>query len=282
MIYVVLGVLGLIFGSFINAYTWRIHEQEESRGKELRAKSKKQKELDLSILHGRSMCVDCKHELAPKDLIPLLSWLSLGGKCRYCKAPISWQYPAVEAVTSLLFVLSYSIWPYAWSGRMISLFIVWLATLIVLISLFVYDLRWMLLPNRIVVWLWGLVGVQVLLQCIFFGGFQPLATAFWGLLALGGLFYALFQISGGRWIGGGDVKLGFGLGVLVGGPLPAFMVLFLASVLGTVVSIPLMASSRLKVTSRIPFGPFLIAAAIVVYLFGKVWVAWTVGHLLVF
>src|SRR4051794_11351319 len=100
IVYAILLFLGLCFGSFINALVWRVHEQE--KGKKTR---------NLSILHGRSQCPHCGHELAAKDLIPVISWLLLKGKCRYCGQPISRQYPAVEATTSGWFLLSYYFWP---------------------------------------------------------------------------------------------------------------------------------------------------------------------------
>jgi prepilin signal peptidase PulO-like enzyme (type II secretory pathway) len=84
----------------------------------------------------------------------------------------------------------------------------------------------------------------------------------------GGLFYVLFQMSGGRWIGGGDVKLGFLLGLVVGGPMEAVMVLFLSSLLGVIAILPLLAAKKASRKSLIPYGPFLIIAAIVIQLFG--------------
>src|SRR3954465_436221 len=104
MIIAVLVVLGLCLGSFVNALVWRLHEQEEGGSKKAAAKK-------LSIIKGRSMCPHCKHALKPIDLIPVISWLSLRGKCRYCSKPISIQYPIVELSTALLFVVSYIWWP---------------------------------------------------------------------------------------------------------------------------------------------------------------------------
>jgi prepilin signal peptidase PulO-like enzyme (type II secretory pathway) len=95
-----------------------------------------------------------------------------------------------------------------------------------------------------------------------------------GLAVLGGLFYLLFQISRGKWIGGGDVKLGFVLGLLVGGPGMSILVLFLASTAGTLVTMPLLVTGRAKRTSRIPFGPFLLLATFIVQLFGTSLSAW--------
>src|SRR3989344_6490262 len=125
MIVAILIVLGLAFGSFVNALVWRLHEQEErAKSKEQRRKKGKAKNTaklsshtsvlsskDLSILKGRSMCPSCKHGLAAKDLVPVLSWLTLRGKCRYCHKPISIQYPLVELITATLFVISYLLWP---------------------------------------------------------------------------------------------------------------------------------------------------------------------------
>src|SRR5260221_566501 len=108
MTIVALILLGLTFGSFINALVWRLHKQNEDSAKE-------QKVPNLSIATGRSMCPNCYHELAAKDLIPVLSWLSLGGKCRYCRQPISWQYPLVELLTAGLFTVSYIYWPWAFT-----------------------------------------------------------------------------------------------------------------------------------------------------------------------
>ncbi|HEX7368051.1 MAG TPA: prepilin peptidase, partial [Candidatus Saccharimonadales bacterium] len=141
MIIVVLTVLGLIFGSFVNALVWRLHEQE--------GKSKKSRQ-QYSILNGHSMCPNCHHELAAKDLVPVLSWLWLRGKCRYCRKPISWQYPAVELMTGLLFVGSYLWWPLSLQGVGLFQFVVWLGFIVGFMALAVYDLRWFTLPNRIV------------------------------------------------------------------------------------------------------------------------------------
>lgn len=268
MVVLILVILGLCFGSFVNALVWRLHEQ---------AKSKKAREQrQLSILRGRSMCPDCKHELGVNDLIPVVSWLWLRGKCRYCHQPISWQYPLVEASMALLFIVSYWLWPLPLrTGGEAGLFGLWLLILIGLIALLVYDLRWMLLPNRLVYPLVGLAAITVTYRLIVLHGrTEVLLGALWGVLCLSGLFYVLFQLSNGRWIGGGDVKLGLVLGLLVGGPSMALLLLFLASLMGSLVSAPLLLTKRLKPTSRLPFGPFLIVSAIIVQLVGATVISW--------
>lgn len=261
----VLVLLGLAWGSFVNAFVWRLHELET------RNKLSKQQKRELSVLHGRSMCVHCHHQLAWYDLLPVVSWAALGGKCRYCHKPISWQYPLVELATAGLFVLSYISWPFGlntFAG--IASFFIWLIILVALVALIVYDLRWMLLPDRIVLPLIILAIVQVLLRAIIsHDPAEVLIGALFGLLSIGGLFWLLFRISGGRWIGFGDVKLAFVIGPLVGSGRFALMVIFLASIIGTLVSLPSLAKKSLNISSQIPFGPFLITATIIVYLYGE-------------
>src|SRR4051812_47403609 len=104
LIFIILA-LGLCAGSFVNALVWRIHEQTKST--KLKAKDKK----NLSIINGRSICPACKHNLAWYDLIPVVSWLVLRGKCRHCAKPISTQYPLVELICGLVFAVSYIFWP---------------------------------------------------------------------------------------------------------------------------------------------------------------------------
>lgn len=262
-----LALLGLFLGSFVNALVWRLHKQQS-------AKTKKQKDK-LSISSGRSMCVHCGHRLSSKDLVPVVSWLLLKGKCRYCRRSISWQYPVVELATALLFVVSYIFWPsVVQDPATIIHFILWLIALTGLVALIVYDLRWMLLPNKIIFPLYIVAALFVLLQFIQSSNVQHLISAIYGVAIGGGIFYVLFQLSAGRWIGGGDVKLGFLLGALVGGPINAFMLLFIASLLGSFVSVPLLIGKKATKSSRIPFGPFLIVAAVIVQLFSQQITGW--------
>jgi leader peptidase (prepilin peptidase) / N-methyltransferase len=260
-------VLGLAWGSFVNAFVWRLHELETKK------LSKKQKR-ELSILRGRSMCVHCKHELAWYDLLPVLSWLLLRGKCRYCGKKIE-DTPIVELATAALFVISYLSWPYGLEVAGWVLFALWLVFVTGFVALAVYDIRWMELPNKIVYPLNVLVALQVVVRAIVVDDFSgTVVGALLGLTVIGGLFYLLFQLSGGKWIGGGDVKLSFTLGPLVGGGVASLMVIFFASLIGTLVALPFMARRSLKVSSRIPFGPFLILATMIVYLYGERIIDW--------
>ncbi|MDQ3158673.1 MAG: prepilin peptidase [bacterium] len=260
MIVIGLILFGLIFGSFVNALVWRMHEQED--------KKSKVKKKDLSISHGRSMCVKCHHKLGFLDLIPVFSWLWLRGKCRYCNKEISKQYPLVELTTAALFGLSYYFWPVHVQGLQWAVLAVWLMSLVVLMALLVYDLKWMILPNKLVAIVSGLAFVYLILQ-VADGGTSTLINAFFGIIVTAGVFYAIFQISKGTWIGGGDVKLAVSLGIFAGSLLHGVLLLFLASLLGSLISAPLMFYGKTKLKTRIPFGPFLIAATVIVVLFGQ-------------
>lgn len=274
-----LALLGLCFGSFSNALVWRLHQQLTQTPKALKSskkgdQTKKHSAQQFSITRGRSMCPNCQHQLSAIDLIPVVSWLALGGKCRYCRRPISWQYPAVELLVAALFVVSYIAWPYGWGAVGWFQFAAWLAVVVGLVALAVYDLRWMILPNRLIYPVGALaVGMTVVLAIWHTNPFYIIGSLA-GVLTLAGFFYALWLVSHGRWIGFGDVRLAVIIGILVTGPAKTIMVLVLASLLGTIVAVPSLITKRWTMTQRIPFGPFLILATIIVYLFGGVMITW--------
>jgi prepilin signal peptidase PulO-like enzyme (type II secretory pathway) len=264
MIIAVLVVLGLALGSFVNALVWRLHEQEKAP-----------KNKDLSIIKGRSMCPHCKQGLSAMDLIPVASWLALKGKCRYCGKPISVQYPMVEAALAALFVLSYLYWPKEIEGAQVLAFGLWLLLLTGFMALTVYDWHWKLLPDKIMRPMAVIAVVFASVQAAAaYRPFMAVLNALLAVIAGGGIFYVLFQVSDGKWIGGGDVKLGALLGLIVGTPGKAVLVIFLASLLGTLASLPLLTSHKLKRNSTIPFGPFLIAGAIITQLLGHSILHW--------
>ncbi len=294
MIIVVLLVTGLCFGSFVNALVYRLYTQASQKPKVKKSKaatastgSKAQglstfdfrlstkSEDRYSILHGRSMCPHCKHELSALDLLPVVSWLWLRGKCRYCGKRISVQYPLVELATAALFVVSYLWWPVAFSVAQTAIFILWSALLVGFMALIVYDLRWKLLPNRIMYPLSVVAALMALIAIITaHNPLTALINTFFGVLVGGGIFYVLFQVSKGKWIGGGDVKLGWLLGLVAGTPARSVLFIFLAALLGSLISVFLLLTKRLQRNSTIPFGPFLIIGAIIVQLFGHAILLW--------
>jgi leader peptidase (prepilin peptidase)/N-methyltransferase len=261
MIVLLLVGLGLVLGSFINALVWRLHEGKD-------------------WVKDRSECPSCHHKLAARDLVPVVSWLLLGGKCRYCHKPIP-DSPIVELVVPVLFVTSFYFWSQPISGVSLFTFILWLVFLVGFVALAVYDLKWFLLPDVIVFPLIGLAIFQVLGSWLFFHGtFTNVLGGLLGDSIISGLFYLIFEVSKCKWIGFGDVKLGIVLGLLAGGALQAFLLLFAASLLGVLVSLPLVLSGKADRKSHIPFGPLLILGMIVVQLFGQSLLNWYTGAII--
>ena len=261
----IVAFIGLSLGSFINALVWRLHKQ---LGKH--AKSNK-----YSILTGRSICPKCEHRLSAIDLIPVVSWLLLKGKCRYCHKPISISYPLVEAITTILFIVSYRYWPFIFNSQGIFYFVIWSALLVGLIALSIYDIKWLTLPNKLIYPLIVIVLIQIIVTIIFYGGgLHYVINEAIGLAIGGGIFYVLFQVSKGKWIGGGDVKLGIILGLYLGSGIYALMMIFIASVLGSIYGGLLMALGKMNRKNLIPYGPFLILSTIIITLSGSSMVAW--------
>lgn len=250
-------VLGLLLGSFISALVWRLYK-------------------GLDFVYGRSMCPHCHHKLGPADLMPILSWLVLGGKCRYCRKPVSWQYPATELVTGIGFAASYVYWPRELAGaNEWLLFGLWLLSIVGFIALAVYDLKWMLLPDKIM-WplaLLSVIAVTVLSQI---EGVQAVVDSAWGVALAFGFFFLLSALSGGRWIGGGDVKFGFIIGLWLGA-VKAIVAVLLAFYSAALLILPLLMIKKISRKTRIPFGPFLIAGTFVAMLWGAEIVEWYRG-----
>jgi len=264
MILLLLAVFGLVFGSFVNALVWRLHEKRD-------------------WVNERSECTHCHHVLGPKDLIPVLSYVLLRGKCRYCHKPIQ-DKPYVELAVPTFFIISYLYWPMAWAAEGTFLFIFWLVFLVGFAVLTLYDARWFLLPDVIVFSLIGLAIVQVAGDAALFGAGESLSKLTQPVLAaaiISGLFLLLYVVSKGNWIGFGDVKLGIVLGLLAGGAMPALLVLLSSSLIGTVVTLPLLVQGKAGRKTELPFGPLLIAGIIITKLFGARIITWYT-NLLVF
>lgn len=240
-------ITGLLFGSFVNAWVWRVKTKRP-------------------ILNDRSMCPNCKHQLGIADLVPVLSWIWLKGKCRYCKKPISAQYPLVELLTAVLFSASYLVMAPIGSQDWV-LLILWLAQLVVLVALAVYDLRWMILPNRMMVVLLIFSAIEVVARLYFTQSIQPLQDALVAALVAGGFFYLLFAVSKGKWMGGGDVKLAFVMGLILG-LRDVLIALMIGFNIAAIISVTLIVSKKLSRKSLIPFGPFLILGTVLAGLWG--------------
>lgn len=268
---VVLGVLGALLGSFAGAQVWRLRAHqlvEDSRDGEPvdKAEMKRLKGLIRPVLQDRSECLSCHHALAWYDLVPIVSWVILGGKCRYCRHFIGWTEIAVELGLAVTFVVSYATWPFTLSSTVgIVTFSLWLVACVVMAILFIYDTKWSLLPFTINI---ALIGVAIAYRIAVTIAGEPLQI--WSLVGavvlLGGL-YLLFSLFG--WVGMGDGILGIGLALFLGEWQYAFLTLFIANLLGCFMLIPLYARGKLHRQARIPFGPFMIVGAIITVLFGS-------------
>lgn len=258
-ILIALGVLGLAMGSFAGALVWRLHTKRD-------------------FVRDRSECEHCHHKLNALDLIPVISWLFLRGRCRYCKAKISWVNPVLELTVAGLFVVSYLFWPLGFDQwQAVASFAIWLVYIVLLAALFLYDLRWMLLPDKLV---WPLIALGLydgFLRASLLGQNYFLYTIF-GMAVLAGSYGLLYAVSKGKWVGFGDVKLGAFMGAALGGPL-AFLVLMLANLIGFLVVAPGLLAGKLTRKSRVPFGPFLIVAFIIAGLFGNTIIDWYLNQL---
>jgi prepilin signal peptidase PulO-like enzyme (type II secretory pathway) len=254
---------GLAFGSFLNAMVWRMHKKKD-------------------WVKGRSECDFCKHKLSALDLIPVFSWLYLRGRCRYCRKRLSWQHPAVELATAAVFVLSYIFWPVNLNGAgEWILFITWLAVSVGLMALLVYDARWMLLPNKI---LYPVFYIAVAGRLIYIIGTEAhkgkaLLACAASVAVASGIFWLLFMASQGKWIGYGDVRLGLITGTVLADPARSLMMIVLGSLLGTLFILPALAMGKKKLASKLPYGPFLIAATWLVLLFGDKIMDWYTNFL---
>lgn len=264
-------VFGLIIGSFLNSVIYR-----SAQGG--------------SIFAVSSECPYCAHKLFWADLIPIVSFFILRRRCRYCRKPISRQYPLVELAAGLAFALIYvhNVIPAqagiqeAWSANWILTFLPvrqagvrmtdW-ANIIFqfiftsfLIVIFVYDLKHYLILD-------GVVWPAAVLAAVYQIWLGNLGSALLGTVLLSGFFGLLHLVSRGRWIGLGDVKLAAFLGFLV--PYPSIVVLFfLAYILGASVSLVLLALRSRKLTDQIPFGTFLTTAAFIAMLWGEEIINW--------
>ena len=244
---------GTIIGSFLNAVIWRLRTKE-------------------SFIVGRSYCPHCRHELAAADLVPMFSYLLLGGRCRYCRKPISPSYIAVETAVGALFLLAGLRWiggPAASVAALPQVLLAWYL-IAVMVVVFVFDLRYMMILPSVV-----LPAAAVAFAANLALGRSPLSLLL-GVLIAAGFFYLQLTLSRGRWIGGGDVYLGVLLGAMLGWQL-VLVALFLAYVSGAIAGIGLLAAKKKTMQSQLPFGTFLSAAAIVALLYGDKLILWYLG-----
>ncbi len=252
-------ILGLVFGSFLNVVIYRTTH-------------------GTSPLSGRSMCPKCKKQISWKHNIPLISFFLLHGECANCKTKISWQYPMVELLTGTLFVWWFLM------GRSFFLLLgqpwgyfqpmFWLIVGMLLLVVFIADLRFGLIPDQVslplfilaLIYRLGLVSSNQMQS-------TDLVNAVISGLVLSFFFYCLWYFTKGRGFGFGDVKLAPSLGLLLGWPRTLVGV-FIAFLTGAIVAVVLLFGGRKKLGQTIPFGPFLVWGTLVALLWGSQLWSW--------
>ena len=258
-------VLGTVVGSFLNVCIYRMPRDE-------------------SIVAPPSHCPACGERLRPLDLIPLVSFLALGRKCRYCGEPIAWRYFMVESITGLAFVAAWLTSQEVWSAGApaVAMLAAKLIFAALFIAIFFIDLDHMIIPDELV-----FVGIGVGVALDVAGlllWHKPLAIVHvpwtaWVLsvprsivgIIVGALFFLFVEgfsqlIFRKEGMGGGDLKLGAAIGALLG-PGPALLSFGLAVAAGAVVGVALIVTRVRGRQEYIPFGPFMVVAAFAVMLF---------------
>lgn len=287
LLIVIMFFVGSAFGSFVNALVYRIRNL-------------------LPITYARSQCPNCEHQLAARDLIPLLSYVLLGGRCRYCREPIPIHYPLIELATAVMFAGSFyayfglgtlDIGPLNWFSFIAQLFFV-----VLLMGVLLYDGLYMEIPDKLVLpgiaiaaiidvvkvvlgsWLFRDMtsrlqfGPQLLANKNFLTGhYVEIASPYlYGAaagLALAAVFYAIVWLSKERAMGGGDIKLAFLLGLVLPWPF-LITAMYIGFLLGAAVGIGWVLTHRKEMHTLIPLAPFLVTGVLVTMLFGDALFRW--------
>lgn len=249
--YVLIFIFGTCIGSFLNCVIYRL---EQNKG----------------FLFGRSYCPKCKQELKWLDLIPIFSFIVLKGKCRYCKKPISFQYPLIELTAGMLFLLISNFQFSIYNQFLIFNFQTFLEFLYLLITgcflivIFVYDLKHFIIPDKIIYPAIIASSIWYLASNIFFDFYTKyeILNTIYSAFAAGGFFLAIVLISKGKWMGVGDIKLAFFMGLFLGFP-NIIVALFSAFLIGAIIGISLIIFNKKTFKSEVPFGPFLVVGTLI-------------------
>ncbi len=248
-------VFGIVLGSFFNVVIYRIPEKK-------------------SIVKERSSCGSCNEILKPLDLIPIFSYIFLRGKCRYCKQKISLQYPIVELITGVLFVLLYL----KFSLTIEFFFSVYMVSILIIV--FFIDLKHMIIPNGLVIA--ALAGALLLYAIRFFYTDSIIGSVIWYSPLLGmvipAAFLFLVALIGsaaykGEAMGMGDVKIFIPIGLFLGLKL-SVLTLFLSMLVGGLSGVFLIITGIKGRKSPIPFGPYIVIGFIISLLYGNETLAW--------
>ncbi|MDP2647891.1 MAG: prepilin peptidase [Candidatus Yanofskybacteria bacterium] len=240
MEFAVIFFFGLVIGSFFNVLLSRLDKED-------------------GIVAGRSHCPFCHRVLAWHELIPVFSFIALRGRCRTCKRKISWRYPLVELLTATLLVIFF--FNHGLSLDLRSAVII--AILLGFLLLAIFDFSYFVLPDKILV----PMIVLSIAQAIAWSETSLEYTIGFGLL-LASIFGILYVVSDGLWIGFGDVKLAFCIGIFF--PFPQAVAIILLSIwIAAIIGIGLLLTRRASLKTALPFGSFLSSISILFILFNE-------------
>jgi len=252
----VIFIFGLSVGSFLNCVIYRLVLPNPAR-------------RDLGGLKGRSYCPHCKHNLGWQDLIPILSFLILKGKCRYCQKPISLQYPLVELATGILFLLI--VFHFS-SDFLFSIFCLLISCFLIII--FVYDLKHYIIPDRVI---YPAIAIALIFNTFYsifiIHNSKFLIQSLLSALGAASFFLIIVLVSRGRWMGIGDIKLAFFMGLFLSFP-GILIALFSAFLIGAVLGLWLVAFGKKTMKSEVPFGPFLVTGTFIALFFSQPLINW--------
>ena len=247
MLYILIFLFGAAIGSFLNVVIDRLPARKK--------------------LTGRSHCDFCGYQLKWFDLIPIFSFLWFRGRCRQCHHKLSWQYPLVEALTGLVFVLIF--WQidsthlttlFSWSNIFSLSYYFLVACLLIVIS--IIDWKTFLIPDSLVYFGIGLTFL-----------WQIFRVNFWNYvlsaIIVSAFFWALVIFSNEKWMGAGDAKLAFWLGLLLGFP-QILVALFIAFFSGAIIGLILITFQKKTLKAQIPFGPFLNFSTLLVLIYQNI------------
>jgi len=235
-------ILGLVSGSFLNVVIYRLPRGE-------------------SIVSPPSHCPECGNELSPLELIPVISYIMLRGRCRECGSKISVRYPLVELGTGLIFLAN----AYIFTEILVVITGIVLGALLLVLSLI--DIDRQILPDKLTI-----LGLALgLIMSFIRPDIHPL-TAVAGVFAGGGFLFVIAFVSKGG-LGGGDIKMMAFVGSFIG-PAQVMLAIFLGAFIGLVANVPGLIGGKVGLKSRLPFGPFLAVASIIMWFFGSSILSW--------
>ncbi|KXZ40794.1 type 4 prepilin peptidase 1 Aspartic peptidase. MEROPS family A24A [Alkalithermobacter thermoalcaliphilus JW-YL-7 = DSM 7308] len=247
MLYLIF-IFGILIGSFLNVCIYRI-----PKGK--------------SIIYPSSSCTICNNKLKFFDLIPIISYIFLKGKCRYCENKISIKYPLIELTNGIIYLILFL--KFGLSILTIKYFII--SSILIVITFIDYE--YTIIPDELIIF--GFISVFIIYLLDNFSiGF---INSFIGLLVGGGLFLTIALITKGA-MGGGDVKLMGLLGFAIG-PLNILLNAFLSFMIGAIICIVLLSLGIKNKKDYIPFGPFIAVAWFITIYFGNGIISWYVKYI---